>query len=486
MSAPSETVVKTVDFKHKALTLIEALCTTPAGKAIYDHVAQVISSSEQTHVEIEAAYAAILAGLIETLGQQVAADSPLFLHAKLLQKRLAPPLALMELQALHEHINKFMAQLPRDETLWERAFTPLLEAFGAHPESLTPRPERHEALATAPPPPPPPQSVAGAPSTIGGVTSLPRLQSVPDSSASSFTVEQRAIPEASAPHVAAMDVAYRQQLAERRRSIQEIQESLADQLREAAKQCEDFGASLEIELNRLQRAGNIQVLGVLRQALINETQKLLQNNKGLSTKLQQIDSALDRLQADNEDLTEEITRVHLLSLTDELTSLPNRRAFMRRLEDEVGRVQRYGSPLSLAMIDLDDFKQINDQYGHTAGDEVLRNFSANILSVFRHHDMVSRYGGEEFAVLLPNTNNEGALWALKKVQKRAQDIRYECNGVTLPMPTFSAGVALYKPGETPSSLISRADSALYRAKRMGRNRLEVELPPGPSNVGANI
>ena len=81
-----------------------------------------------------------------------------------------------------------------------------------------------------------------------------------------------------------------------------------------------------------------------------------------------------------------------MSLTDELTGLPNRRAFMRRMEDEVARVQRYGFPLSFALIDLDRFKSINDEFGHAAGAEVLRVYSRNIMTVFRHHDMVARYG----------------------------------------------------------------------------------------------
>jgi diguanylate cyclase len=136
-------------------------------------------------------------------------------------------------------------------------------------------------------------------------------------------------------------------------------------------------------------------------------------------------------------------------------------------------VQRYGYPLSLALIDMDGFKAINDRYGHAAGDEVLRNFASNVLSIFRHHDMVARYGGEEFAVLLPNTDKTGALRALEKVGKRNAEGVFPVEDRTLPMPTFSAGISLYKPGETPSSLIERADKALYQAKRLGRNRVEL-------------
>jgi len=173
--------------------------------------------------------------------------------------------------------------------------------------------------------------------------------------------------------------------------------------------------------------------------------------------------------------SDELTRVRLLSLTDELTGLPNRRAFLRRIEDEVARVQRYGFPLSLALIDLDHFKQINDKYGHAGGDEVLQIYSKNILSIFRHHDLVARYGGEEFAVLLPNTDAEGSLRALSKVKSRASETRWQANGGMVTVPSFSAGVSLYKPGETASAFIERADKALYGAKQLGRNRVEMDV-----------
>ena len=138
-------------------------------------------------------------------------------------------------------------------------------------------------------------------------------------------------------------------------------------------------------------------------------------------------------------------------------------------------MQRYGFPLSFVLIDLDHFKSVNDEHGHGAGDEVLRVYSKNILSIFRHHDMVARYGGEEFAVLLPNTDSDGTIRALNKVRRRAAETRWQTNGAAYTVPTFSAGVSLYKPGESVSAFIERADKALYRAKRLGRNRIELDM-----------
>jgi diguanylate cyclase (GGDEF)-like protein len=100
--------------------------------------------------------------------------------------------------------------------------------------------------------------------------------------------------------------------------------------------------------------------------------------------------------------------------------------------------------------------------------------------------MVARYGGEEFAVLLPNTDRDGAVAAISKVRNRALELRCEYGGKLLPVPTFSCGLTVYAPGESPKELIDRADRALYRAKHMGRNRTEVELPPAPVGLGAEI
>jgi diguanylate cyclase (GGDEF)-like protein len=139
----------------------------------------------------------------------------------------------------------------------------------------------------------------------------------------------------------------------------------------------------------------------------------------------------------------------------------------------VSRVQRHSSPLGLVLIDIDHFKRINDEHGHAAGDEVLRSYANEILSIFRHHDLVARYGGEEFAVLLPNTRQDGVLRALEKVRRRVADVATQRGGGQVPLPTFSAGVAEFRPGEAPTRFIERADSALYAAKRKGRNRTEV-------------
>jgi diguanylate cyclase (GGDEF)-like protein len=189
--------------------------------------------------------------------------------------------------------------------------------------------------------------------------------------------------------------------------------------------------------------------------------------------LLQAQTLLETVLDERERLYADLLRTRRLSLTDECTGLPNRRGFMNKMEEEISRAQRYDTPLTVALLDLDAFKSVNDAHGHAGGDEVLRLYSSEVLSIVRHHDYVARYGGEEFAVLLPNTDHEGAVNTLAKVRARALEVYAEYGGKSLPMPTFSAGLTLYVPGESPHSLLERADSALYCAKRNGRNRTEV-------------
>ncbi len=261
-------------------------------------------------------------------------------------------------------------------------------------------------------------------------------------------------------------------LDEKRKRMEEIQAALSLHLAEVADQNRALGEALNTERANINNSRDIGELQALKEALSNEITQLLQGHESLAIKLDSASKFMRIIENEGHELNDELKKAHTLSLTDDLTQLPNRRAFIKRIENEVSRVQRYEYPLCLALIDLDSFKAINDRYGHTIGDEVLRSFAERALSGFRHHDLASRYGGEEFAVILPNTDINGAQRALEKVRGRTSQCTFQFDGDTYPIPTFSAGIALYAAGETPASLIERADKALYRAKRMGRNRIE--------------
>ncbi len=158
------------------------------------------------------------------------------------------------------------------------------------------------------------------------------------------------------------------------------------------------------------------------------------------------------------------------AVTDELTGLANRRSFRERLEAEMQRAERFDNPLALVVADLDDFKRINDRFGHQAGDEVLSAFALVLRTRIRGVDLAARLGGEEFAVLLPETDAEGA-------EALAESLRAAFAGLAIPVGseevsvTASFGVAAFPHTRGADELMTAADSALYRAKRQGKDRV---------------
>jgi len=161
------------------------------------------------------------------------------------------------------------------------------------------------------------------------------------------------------------------------------------------------------------------------------------------------------------------------AMTDALTGLPNRAALGERLELEVSRWQRYGGDLLLAVIDVDHFKRINDDFGHLAGDKVLKIIANELAKRLRKTDFIARYGGEEFVVLLPATPLEGGQQLLEVLRGAIEACPFHFKGERLAI-TCSAGLTAFRDGERGEVAFERADQALYRAKRGGRNRLEVD------------
>jgi diguanylate cyclase (GGDEF)-like protein len=176
-------------------------------------------------------------------------------------------------------------------------------------------------------------------------------------------------------------------------------------------------------------------------------------------------------------LTTQNVELERLATTDSLTGLANRRRLFDCLEQEVYRAQRYGTALSLVMFDIDHFKRINDSWGHATGDWVLCRIARETHQLLRKTDQAGRYGGEEFVVLLPETDLSEALLLAQRLRQRISDTAITPEH-DAPMPvTVSVGVAALAPDETGEELIHRADQALYRAKQNGRNRVETALDP---------
>jgi diguanylate cyclase (GGDEF)-like protein len=162
-----------------------------------------------------------------------------------------------------------------------------------------------------------------------------------------------------------------------------------------------------------------------------------------------------------------------LAITDELTGLYNYRYLQQRLEDEIERARRFGRSVALLMIDADDFKQFNDTHGHIAGDRALAELGGVVRGQVREIDVVCRYGGEEFSVVLPETDEAGAFVVAEKVREAVAAHSFaDVDGVRGHALTISIGVAAY-PGSSSDrdELLRQADEALYQAKSHGRNRV---------------
>jgi len=175
-----------------------------------------------------------------------------------------------------------------------------------------------------------------------------------------------------------------------------------------------------------------------------------------------------------DELKEKNAQLQELSGTDDLTKLANRRRFMEQFTNEFARAKRYGSELSFLILDLDFFKQVNDSYGHLAGDSVLIQVGNVMKESVRTSDLVARYGGEEFTLLLPETGSQGCRVYAERIRNRIETSEFDAAGKQIHI-TVSGGIASYLETSANSvdELLRKADGALYSAKKNGRNRIEI-------------
>jgi len=176
-----------------------------------------------------------------------------------------------------------------------------------------------------------------------------------------------------------------------------------------------------------------------------------------------------KLKATLKSLEEANKKLNELATIDELTGINNRRELLKKLRNDILRAERFDLPLSVLMVDVDKFKQINDTYGHQRGDMVLQGMARVLSQNLRNVDYMGRYGGEEFLVVLPNTHKDGGLVVAEKLRKRIEEENFD-GGIKA---TASFGVAELAKGEDLTSLVNRADEAMYQAKKMGRNKVVV-------------
>ena len=192
----------------------------------------------------------------------------------------------------------------------------------------------------------------------------------------------------------------------------------------------------------------------------------------LSGRLQTLVERVASMEQEAKGFRDHIEEQRQKALTDTLTGLPNRAAWEERLALEMARWQRYGGELMMAVLDIDFFKRINDNYGHLAGDKVLKIIATELAKRLRKTDFIARFGGEEFVLLIPSTPLEGAQQLLETLRTAIENSPFHFKGERVTI-TLSAGVSAFVTGDHAAQVFERADQALYRAKRSGRNRIEV-------------
>jgi len=238
--------------------------------------------------------------------------------------------------------------------------------------------------------------------------------------------------------------------------------------RHLAEQCDSLAGQVE-DAEDLQDL-KTQVSGHLGQ--IRETLSQFQRSEAqagpLTEQLQILADRVQSMEREAEQNRESLRRHRHKALHDGLTQLPNREAYQERLSQEFKRWQRYGNPLSLAICDVDHFKKINDNFGHVAGDRVLKVISKAIRRRLRDVDFFGRYGGEEFVILMPETRGQDAQQVLDDLRAALADMAFQYRKEPLSV-TLSIGVAEFTEGDTAERVFDRADRALYAAKAAGRN-----------------
>ncbi|MEO6679222.1 MAG: diguanylate cyclase [Pseudomonas sp.] len=278
--------------------------------------------------------------------------------------------------------------------------------------------------------------------------------------------------------------AYLQQLNERLESFQSNLQAASDGHADNRSAAREMDTQIREQVDGLQTSmQDAADLEDLKHVLENHLEGLLgtmdQHQKQRDEREQEVAARLQGLAERVAHMEQEALgyREHLeeqrqKALIDPLTGLPNRAAWSERLEHEIEQWQRHGNTLMLAMLDLDHFKRINDNYGHLAGDKVLKIIASVLRKRLRGSDFIARFGGEEFVLLMPSTVPAAGAKLLETLRASIEACPFHFKGERVTV-TISMGLAAFKPGEHSDMVLKRADQALYRAKNAGRNRVEL-------------
>jgi diguanylate cyclase len=271
------------------------------------------------------------------------------------------------------------------------------------------------------------------------------------------------------------DVIYKQSAL--KKSLTDAQNQLKAMLATFVDRLANFSAStgsyhdkIEQCADKISKASDISELTVVLDVVMHETRSVQLDAQRTHDELLLMRKKVEEAEREVERLQQELASASEMVRHDPLTGALNRKGMDDALETEASRAKRHGSLLCLAMLDIDNFKKLNDSFGHAAGDAALVHLAKVVEETIRPEDTLSRYGGEEFVVLLPNTSLDDAITAMTRVQRELTR-RFFLHNNDKVLITFSCGVAELGADEEAPTALQRADSAMYLAKRAGKNRV---------------
>jgi diguanylate cyclase len=250
-------------------------------------------------------------------------------------------------------------------------------------------------------------------------------------------------------------------------AVEQELESILKVIADGAERSDSFSSTLKDVQRSLPGSTSSQDLDAI-------VTRLVQENQRMADATHQMNESLVASQNQIQTLNKELANAQMQSLRDPLTTIWNRRAFDNRIMEEVLEAEATGGQLCLAMADIDNFKGVNDTYGHQHGDKVLRQFADLIDANIKGQDMVARYGGEEFAIIFPRTSVLSAYNLLVRIKHNFEELKVPVAGQEqlCPIVTASFGLARFERGMNVRDLIEQADTYLFEAKKAGRNRVK--------------
>lgn len=261
-------------------------------------------------------------------------------------------------------------------------------------------------------------------------------------------------------------------LTEAKTTLKSLMTTFVDRLGEITESTGEYHQKIEGYSQKIKKTNNLTDLGHLLEDIMQDTRVIqasaLRSHEELLATRKQVHASESRIK----ELEHELSQVSELVREDQLTGALNRRGMDAAFENEATRADRSHAPLCVALLDIDNFKYLNDTLGHHAGDKALIHLSNVIREMLRPSDSVARYGGEEFVILLPDSNLDEAAATIERLQRELTK-KFFLHENERVLITFSAGVALRAPQEPQEEVIGRADKAMYRAKKTGKNRVVV-------------